>query len=123
VTWTGDLTQSALVASLAAPGNSTNYVNPDNSSDHEINVGDWIVGRPGVLNSLDVRDALDNLHDVDIIVPVFDQVRGTEEAPAYRVSGFAKVRIIGYHLPHKNRISVLFLGFTDCSDGDGGPNV
>src|SRR5215813_7406350 len=48
VTWTGDLSQPTLVASLVPPGNSTNYVNPDDSTDHEVNVGDWIVGRPGV---------------------------------------------------------------------------
>jgi hypothetical protein len=126
VTWTGDLSQPTLVASMVPPGNSTNYVNPDNSTDHEVNIGDWIVGRPGVPNSIDLRDALDNLHDVDLIVPIFDQVRGTEDAPAYHVSGFATIRIIGYHLPNKNRISVLFLGFTDCSTGGpggGGPGV
>jgi hypothetical protein len=126
VTWTGDLSQPTLVASLVPPGNSTNYVNPDVLDDHEVNVGDWIVGRPGVPNSIDIRDALDNLHDTDLIVPIFDEVRGTEEAPAYHVSGFVKIRIIGYHLPNKNRISVQFLGFTDCSGGgggDGGPNT
>jgi hypothetical protein len=127
VTWTGDLSQPTLVASLVPPGNSTNYVNPDNPTEHEVNIGDWIVGRPGVPNSIDIRDALDNLHDADLIVPIFDQVRGTEEAPAYHVSGFATIRIIGYHLPDKNRISVQFLGFTDCSTGGpgggGGPGV
>ena len=128
VTWTGALDQPTLVASLVPPGNSTNYVNPDDSTDHEVNIGDWIVGRPGVPNSIDIRDALDNLHDSDLIVPIFDQVRGTEDAPSYRVSGFVTVRIIGYHLRAGNRISVMFLGFTDCSGDngggdDGGPGV
>jgi hypothetical protein len=120
VTWTGEPSQPTLVASLVPPGNSTNYVNPDNPTDHEVNIGDWIVGRPGVPNSIDIRDGLDNLHDVDLIVPIFDEVRGTEDAPAYHVSGFVTIRIIGYHLPDKNRISVLFLGFTNCSGDNGG---
>lgn len=126
VTWTGALDQATLVASLVPPGNSTNYVNPDDSTDHEVNIGDWVVGRPGVPNSIDIRDALDDLHDTDLIVPIFDQVRGTQDAPQYHVSGFVTVRIVGYHLPAKNRISVLFLGFTDCSNGGpggGGPGV
>lgn len=126
VTWTGALDQPTLVASLVPPGNSTNYINPANPDDHEVNVGDWIVGRPGVPNSIDIRDALDNLHDVDLIVPLFDQVGGTADAPTYHVSGFATIRIIGYHLRNKNRISVQFNGFTDCSgggDGGGGPGV
>jgi hypothetical protein len=119
-TWTGALDQPTLVASLVPPGNSTNYVNPDDSTDHEVNVGDWIVGRPGVPNSIDIRDAIDNLHDTDLIVPIFDQVRGTDDAPAYHVSGFVTVKIVGYHLSGQNRISVQFLGFTDCSGGNGG---
>jgi len=123
VTWTGALDQPTLVASLVPPGNSTNYVNPDDPTDHEVNVGDWIVGRPGVPNSIDIRDAIDNLHDTELIVPIFDQVRGTQDAPQYHVSGFMTVKVIGYHLSGKNRISVQFLGFTDCSGGGGGPGV
>src|SRR5262245_10443022 len=42
VTWTGDLSQPTLVASLAPPGNRTNYDNPDDATDHEVQVGDGI---------------------------------------------------------------------------------
>jgi hypothetical protein len=66
---------------------------------------------------------LDNLVDVDIIVPVFDDVRVTGDTVAFHVAGFAQVRLVGYRLPSQNKITILFLGFTDCSSGDGGPNV
>src|SRR5215510_7416953 len=35
LTWTGDTSDAALVASLTPPGNSDSYVNPDNSADNQ----------------------------------------------------------------------------------------
>jgi hypothetical protein len=124
LTWTGNLGEPTLVGSLTAPGDSSNYINPDDPNDHEIDVGDWVVGLPGISNRSSVRSALNNLLGVDIIVPVFDDVRETGGVLAYHVAGFAHVQLMDYRLPSQNRISVLFLGFTDCSGGgDGGPNV
>jgi hypothetical protein len=54
LTWTGDASDSTLLTSLTAPGDSTNYVNPDNPADQEINVGDWVSGR----SSSSVRTSL-----------------------------------------------------------------
>jgi len=118
LTWTGDPSDAALVASLTPPGNSTNYVNPDNLADHEINVGDWVMSRPAV-SKKSVRNALDNLLSVDIIVPVFDDVRGSGTTVAYHVAGFAQVQLVGYRLPSQNRITIYFIGFTDCGGGPG----
>jgi hypothetical protein len=126
LSWTGELSEPTLVGSLTAPGDSTNYVNPDDATDHEVNAGNWVVGLAGVSNRSSLRDALDALLGVDIIVPVFDQARDTGGTLAYHVVGFAHVQLMDYRLPSENRISVLFLGFTDCSgggDGDGGPGV
>jgi hypothetical protein len=126
LSWTGDLGEPTLVASLTAPGDSTTYVNPDDPTDHELNVGNWVTGLPGVSNRSSLRNALDALLGVDIIVPVFDDVRDAGGALAYHVAGFAHVQVVDYRLPSQNRISVLFLGFTDCSGGgggDGGPGV
>jgi hypothetical protein len=126
LSWTGDLGEPTLVASLTAPGDSSNYVNPDDPTDHELDVGDWAVGLPGVSNRSSLRSALDGLLGMDIIVPVFDDVRDTGGVLAYHVVGFAHVQLMDYRLPSQNRISVLFLGFTDCSGGgggDGGPGV
>jgi hypothetical protein len=121
LSWAGDLSEPTLVTSLTAPGDSTNYVNPDDLADHEIDVDDWITAKPGSSNSIGVRDALDNLAELDsIIVPVFDDVRDTGDTIAYHVSGFVQVRIVGHR---QNKITLLFLGFTGCSGGDGGPGV
>ena len=130
LSWTGDPSEPTLVQSLTPPGNSDTYVNPADAADHEVSVGDWVQGKPGVSNSSAVRDALDTLEDYEIILPVYDQVTGSGSSVAYRISGFAKVRIIGYRLPSANRISVIYLGNADCGGGgdddgggDGGPGV
>jgi len=123
LSWTGDPSEAALETSLTAPGDSSSYTNPDDATDHEINAGDWVTARGGVPNRSSMRGVLDNLLDVDIIVPIFDDVRVTGGTVAYHVAGFAQVRLIDYRLPSQNKITVLFLGFTDCSSGDGGPNV
>jgi hypothetical protein len=116
--WTGDPGQSALETSLTAPGDSSSYINPDDPSDNQLDVGDWVTARSAVSNRSSMRNVLDTLLNVDIVVPVFDDVRGS----AYHVAGFAHIQLLGYRLPSQNKITVLFLGFTDCS-GDGGPNV
>src|SRR5690242_16097994 len=74
LTWTGDTSDVALVASLTPPGNSESYVNPDNPADNQLDVGDWVSSRSGV-SKKNFRKPLDNLLGVDIIVPVFDDVR------------------------------------------------
>jgi hypothetical protein len=124
LTWTGDPSDPTLITSLIAPGDSTDYINPDNPADQEINAGDWVSGRPGVSNRSSMRNALNNLLGMDIIVPVFDDVRGSGSSLAYHVAGFAHVQLVDYRLPSMNKISILFIEFTDCSGGgDGGPGV
>jgi hypothetical protein len=124
LTWTGDSSDSTLLTSLTAPGDSTDYVNPDNPADQEINAGDWVSGRASVSNRSSMRNALNNLLGMDIIVPVFDDVRGSGSSLAYHVAGFAHVQLVDYRLPSMNKISILFIEFTDCSGGgDGGPGV
>ena len=116
LSWAGSPDEPTLVASLSVPGNSSTYVNPGDANDHVVSVGDWVQGKPGVSNSHEVRDALNDLEDYEIVVPVWDQVRGQGSQAAYRVSGFARVHILGYRLPSQNRISVLFLGYASCSN-------
>jgi hypothetical protein len=94
LTWGGSPSVPTLVTSLTPPGNSSTYVNPDSSSDHQINIGDWVQGKPGVSNSKNVRDALDALKTVDITVPVWNQTRGQGANADYRVSAFARVRLL-----------------------------
>jgi len=130
LTWNGDTSETALVASLSGAGNVSAYTNPDNLSDTVLTVGDWVRGRPSASNSFGVRDALDALEDDQIMLPVWDQVRGTGASAAYHIVGFARVQIKGYRLPGANRITVLFVGVFDNPSGgtdgggdDGGPGV
>ena len=129
LTWSGNVSESSLVTSLTGTGDVSRYINPDDSTDQELSVGDWVIGRPSASNSIGVRDALDSLEDVEIMLPVWDAVRGSGSSLAYHIVGFARVQIKGYRLPSQNRITFLFLGVfdnpsgEDDGGGDGGPNV
>lgn len=110
LTWSGNLANPALVASLTPPGDSASY---------GISEGDLIAGRPGVANSRPVRAALEGLvgRAQGIVVPVWDFV--TPDAGGanvdFHISGFVRVRITGFDLPrNRNRISALFLGEVTC---------
>ncbi len=114
LTWAGSPSVPTLVTSLTPPGDSDTYVNPDNPNDDVVSVGDWVQGKPGVSNSKQVRDALDVLKTLDITVPVWNQTRGQGANADYRVSAFARVRLLSYQLPGQNRITARFLGLTSC---------
>jgi hypothetical protein len=127
LTWNGDTSETALVTSLTGAGNVSTYINPDVPTDNVLSVGDWVLGRPSASNSIGVRDALDALEDVEIMLPVWDQVRGSGSSAAYHIVGFTRVQIKGYRLPGQNRITVVFLGVFDNPSGGlddgGGPGV
>lgn len=123
LSWGGSPSETALVASLAVPGNSSAYVNPDVPNDHQISIGDWVSAKPGVSNSKGVRDALDALKSVDITVPVWDKTRGTGDHAAYHVANFARVRLVNYQLPGQNKITARFLGSTSCGLANVAPVV
>jgi YD repeat-containing protein len=114
LTWGGSPSEPALIASLTPPGDSAGYINPDQTSDHQVTIGDWIQAKPGVGNSARLRAALDALKSVDIIVPVWNETRGTGQNAAYRVQTFARVRLLDYDLPRGNRLRFLFLGYATC---------
>ncbi|MCH8745930.1 MAG: hypothetical protein IIB31_09840, partial [Chloroflexi bacterium] len=114
LSWDGKPSASILATSLAQPGNSRNFVNPDESSDHRISVGDQVQGSPGIANSRAVRDALDLLKNVVITVPVWDETTGRGNNTKYQVASFAKVQITDYQLSRENRISVIFQGSAEC---------
>lgn len=111
LTWTGDNSATALVASLIAPGNAQTYINPNNPADHKVSVGDWVRGRPGVANAVAVRNALNTLKTIDITLPVWGTTQGNGANRQYQITNFALVRLLDYGLPGQNRISVRFLGY------------
>ncbi len=114
LTWAGSPSVPALVTSLTAPGDSARYVNPVDPNDPVLSVGDWVRGKPGVSNGKNVRDALDALKSRDIIVPVWDQARGSGNNAEYRVSGFARLRLLSYQLPGQSWLRARFLGEVHC---------
>ena len=116
LSWTGRPDVNTLVQSLIPPGNSNTYVNPDDPQDTTISIGDWVSGKPGVSNSKKVRDALDNLKDMIITVPLWDEAQGNGKNLKYRVAGYAYIQIVDYHLPGANRISAIFWGLANCPE-------
>ena len=116
LSWTGDSGEPTLYESLLETGDSSTYTNPDNADDHVVKTGDWISGKPGVSNGKHVRAALNALIGFEIVVPVWNEVRGEGDNVAYHVSGFAIVKIISYDLPSKNRITASFVSYTVCND-------
>lgn len=75
LTWAGSPDVPTLATSLTPPGNSNTYVNPYDSSDLWLTIGDWTQGSPGVSNASSVRAALDLLKTIDIVVPVCNKFR------------------------------------------------
>lgn len=128
LSWAGKGSAGALVQSLKVPGDSATYLNPDDQNDHRVSLGDWVTGSSGLSNARDVRDALDLLKQTDIRVPVWDLTRAQGNPSAYRVAGFALLRLLDYELANQNRISARFLGFVTCGavnrapDTDAGPD-
>ena len=107
-----------LVYSLTPPGNSQTYINPDDPNDHIVSPGDDVSGRPGVADGVAIRRALDNLKPLIITVPVWQDApdASDEVGIRYPVVGFAQIQITDYALPGQNSISVIFWGFTNCSN-------
>jgi hypothetical protein len=103
-----------LVYSLTVPGNSYNYIDPNNPTGHILSVGDWVFGRPGVSNANSVRSALDALISHTIIVPIGDQASGEGANQRYHIASFVQIRITSYRLPSQNSISALYMGAAIC---------
>ncbi|MCA1683594.1 MAG: tandem-95 repeat protein, partial [Actinobacteria bacterium] len=122
LTWTGDNGVGSLVTSLTPPGDSQTYTNPDDPADHVVSVGDRVRGRAGVSNSSKVRDALDDLKRLDVVLPVWDQAAGGGSNATYRVSGFAAVRLLSYDLP-RGRVSVRYIARASCTPTPVGQDV
>jgi hypothetical protein len=121
LTWAGSTNVPTLVASLTPPGNSHTYINPYDPNDHALSIGDWVRGKPGVSNASSVRDALEVLKTMNIVVPVWDNTGGEGAHAKYHVSAFALIRLIDYHLPGRDNIEIQFLGYTSCTEENTNP--
>lgn len=112
--WDGDTSADRLARSLAYPGDSVSYVNPDNNADRVINVGDTIRGNTEFANTGDLRRALKKLQDYQIVVPLWDTSTGTNANVRYHVSGFAKIKLTEARLrDDPDEIGAKFIALTD----------
>ena len=114
LTWAGNNDSNTLADSLVVPGNSNTYINPNNASDQQIDINDWVQGAPGVKNGRRVRDNLDLLIGQDIIIPLWSQKQGQGSHFDYLVQQFGIIEITGYRLNGKGWISFIFKGYTTC---------
>ncbi|HTD88894.1 MAG TPA: Ig-like domain-containing protein, partial [Candidatus Binatia bacterium] len=120
LTWTGNRSQDALAASLSTPGDVDTYVNPYNKKDQELLTRKW-VHATGSDKGKNVKAALDNLKNREIVVPLWYQVDKKEKA--FRIAGFAKVQLVSYDLNNTDKISVRYISTTDCHKGNDAPTV
>lgn len=120
MSWTGDRTEATLLTSLTPPGNSGAYVNPNNSSDHNLVPGDQIFGRPVAPDDSSMTTRLKNLEALTIIVPVFDQASQNGDVRLYRAIGFASIQLTGFNLLNTNTISFTYQGSVSCTASQSG---
>lgn len=118
LTWAGSPSEKTLATSLSGNGDSSTYTDPSNPANHQVSIGSWVQGKPGVSNGRSVRSALTALKAGYITVPVWDNSVSQGNNTLYHVVGFAVVKITDFDLSRPNRISATFVGFTDCSGGN-----
>ena len=114
LTWAGSTSATTLATSLAPPGDSYNYVNPDNAGDRLLEIGDWAQGSTGSMNSSAVRERMDALKTRDIVIPTWTSVRGQGSKFDYKVIRFATVRLLDYQLNGQGWLKLKFQGYKNC---------
>ncbi|MDX1571127.1 MAG: Ig-like domain-containing protein, partial [Xanthomonadales bacterium] len=120
LTWAGQTDANTLADSLDMPGNAETYVNPDDPSDLLINVGDWVEGAPGVMNSSSVRDALNDLISLgdllgeEIVIVAHDAMREEGSDLDYHVADFIAIELTDYELNGNGWLSFNYKGPGYC---------
>lgn len=114
LTWAGSPSAPVLAASLAPPGDSHTYVDPDEPADRQPDAGDWVQGATGSMNADAVRSAMTTLQQHEIVVPAWRETRGNGNRLDYRIQRFARIRLTGHDLTGQGSLSFVFLGWHDC---------
>ena len=76
------------------------YVEPDDPTDTDLNVGDVVAGSTGAINAAEVRSTMElNIRlERELRLMVWNSATGTGSNARYTISGFAIFRPIGYSL-------------------------
>jgi len=118
LSWDGTMSEDYLCDCLKDPGKSKGYIDPYPDDDTTIDIGDWVWGRPGIANSICVRDALNhfkNNEDAPMTIVVWDDTRFSGSDAQYHIKGFAKFILTDYRLPGQNRISGKFIKWVEAT--------
>lgn len=105
-------------SSLAA----SDFTDANDDTDHSLNAGDDVGALTGVVNSSDVRTAIEDLAGRTIIIPVWDTSGGSGANSYYHVVKFVRVKVTEASLPGGggNRISMTYVDeATDVCPGNG----
>ena len=114
LTWSGTNSAPDQEARLIPPGNSNRYRSPNDTSDIQLNAGDWVEGTPGVKNASGIRSRVDALLAQNIIIPLYSSYEAQGANLNYKVSDFAVIRLTDYQLNGKGYISFDFVRKTRC---------
>jgi hypothetical protein len=98
-----------------APELAANIANPSNSGVWEI--GDWIPGATGNMNSSAVRQALDGWIGKPVTIPLYDMVTGNGSNVQYRVCSFAEFVMTSYD---NREVRGMFVRALERGDTDAG---
>lgn len=134
-----------LEESLSWPGNSTDYANhgdnqiypaasayahvvrgyvePGDSTDISLHVGDWVAANTGSVNSNGVRNAISGIVDRErtLRLIVWGNAQQQGNNGMYQISGFAVFKIHGYQLSQGNGGSWILAEFVRWDDSCGQP--
>lgn len=107
LSWPGDSADytdhgdnSIFPAAAEYPHIVRGYVEPGDSNDTSLHVGDWVAANTGSINANSVRSALqENVQRGRTLrVIVWDSAAQQGNNGQYKISGFATFRLVGYHL-------------------------
>jgi RHS repeat-associated protein len=114
LTWTSAPDAVSLAQSLIPPGNSALYTSLDDPADHRVDIGDWLEGAPGSMNSAAVRERLGDLVGEDIVLPAYEGTRGQGNRFDYRVGRFVVVRLQEFNLTGQGWLTFEYRGDRRC---------
>ncbi len=94
--WRPSCDANALITSLIYPGDSYNYVNPNDFDDTELNVGDWVLAHSGNVGSLDALLSYYIDRQAPIRLIIYDAVQSQGSEVQVKISGFAVLQLQGF---------------------------